>query len=490
MRRAWSLVLLALAACGPVEVGKLTLVLRKGSVDPFNDPGDGVTASRPVAALRLSWDSPLVRWPDDAGVITLPLTASASAKVDLPAPAEAARLTVEGLLTGTEEVWSMGRSARIEPPSGATPSRVTVLLGVADGWTAVAESGGTRLDPLAVRLGETGALVVGGFVPGTDGGMRPPATGGFVYETASSAVTPVSVPALTGGAAVTLPSGAVLYGFGRESSGALSSALWLVDAAGSAREVSLNGGTLEPRVGASMVVLLDGAVLIIGGEGAVAPLTTVTRLTLDETAAQATVNSVASLSAGRARAGATRLSTGEVVVIGGRGANGVAFDDAVWLDPTAAQPVWKSSANRMAAGRVAPQVVRLEDDSVLVWGGATAPGDVFSLLVSSDGAFVRLAGTVSGLTSGAAAIRVGRSVLFTGGEEGVDPPFAARFTPAVQTPVAGQQYAGTWVRLRSPAEARRGGALVRLDDGAVLAVGGAAQKVELFSPTEAFVNGE
>jgi hypothetical protein len=254
--------------------------------------------------------------------------------------------------------------------------------------------------------------------------------------------------------------------------------------------VSLNGGTLEPRVGAAMAVLLDGAVLVIGGEGAVAPLTTVTRLTLDEAAAQATVNSVAPLSAGRARAGVTRLSTGEVVVVGGQGANGVAFDDAVWLDPTAAQPVWKSSANRMAAGRVAPQVVRLEDDSVLVWGGATAPGDVFSLLVSSDGAFVRLAGTVSGLTSGAAAIRVGRSVLFTGGEEGADPPFAARFVPAVQTPVAGQQYAGTWERLKSPAEARRGGALVRLDDGAVLAVGGAAQKVELFSPTEAFVNGE
>jgi hypothetical protein len=488
MTRRLPIALLLLAACGPVEVGKLTVVLGRGSVDPFTDPGDAVALARPVAALRLSWNAPLVRWTDDAGVVTVPLSAGPSLALDLPAPAARARLTVEGLLTASEDVWSLGRSAQIDPPAGPTPTRVKVLLGRADGWTSVADQAARR-GALAVRCG-SGALVLGGGAPAADGGLVPAEPGALLYDGFEPALAPLTVSARLDGIGLALPSGAVLHGLGRTADGVPSGELFLTAASGETRAVALSGATLEARSEAAAVLLRDGAVVILGGLGVAGPLTSVLKLTLDEAAAQATVNALPPWSAGRARAGAVQLATGELVVLGGVGAGEVAFDDGLSIDLTQASPGWRQASNRMTVGRRSPQVIRLEDDSVLAWGGGQASGDVFSLLASTDGAFVKLALGALAVPEGARLLRVGRSVLFAGGEPGAAAPFAARFVAAVQTPTLGQQYAGSWLAVSPPAEARVQGALVLLDDDSVLAVGGSAQKLERFTPTGSFLDGD
>ncbi len=488
--RTWALCCGVLVGCGPVEVGKLTLVLQQGSVDPFADPGDGQNSSRPVAALRFSWDSALVRWPGDAGVITTPLGAGDTLKVELPAPSAPARLTIAGLLTATDEVWSLGRSTLINPPSGSTPTTVSVLLGPADGWTSLSASlPGERRFTRVAPLGALGALIVGGGDALPDGGLRASEPGLLRFDVATSTLTPLTGAATLGAIAVPLGSGRVLHGLGQLADGGLSSKLFLTDAAGDSREVMRSGASLEARVDASALLLRDGTVLILGGRAESGPLPSVVRLTVDEASAQATANAFPPLSIGRARAAVAQLSTGEVLIAGGLGANGVALDDGQWMDLAVATPAWHAAANRMTDPRVGASAVRLEDDSVLLWGGGPDSGDVFSLTATDDGGFLKLAIGVTGLHQATAA-RVGRSVLFVGGETGAEAPFAARFVPAVQTPALGQQYGGTWSRVKATGRTRHGTGLVVLETSAVLSIGGAAQDVELFTPSAEFLEGQ
>lgn len=475
--------------CGPVEVGALTLKLRRGSVDPLTDPGDAVNPSRPVAALRFSWDGALVRWPQDAGTVTVAIGAGETLDATIPAPAAPARLTVEGLLTGTGEVWSLGRSRVVTPPSGAAGEVVTVLLGVRDGFTTVGELTAAEGDVNVVAWGTRGALVLGGGALASDGGVGAQGPGLVQYDAAEGTVTSTAASVARGGIALALRSGAVLHGLGRKPSGALTNELFLTRADGETVPVALNGLTLEARADASAVLSGD-LVLIVGGVGAAGPLSSVARLNVDEAAAQATVDALPALPLARSRAAVALLGTGELVVVGGLGANDVALDDGAWIDLGATSPSWRAVGNRMSAARVGAQAVRLEDDSVLLWGGGADGGDVFSLVVSAEGGFVRLAqGGLTGLHRGASALRVGRSVLFVGGEQGAEAPFAARFVPAVQTPSLGQQYAGSWLAVKPGAVPRSRASLTRLDDGSVLLAGG-GRTLEVFTPSEAFVLGE
>jgi hypothetical protein len=212
-------------------------------------------------------------------------------------------------------------------------------------------------------------------------------------------------------------------------------------------------------------------------------LSSVLRLSLDQSSSQATVDVLPALPTGRSAAAVAQLSVGHVLVAGGLGANGVALDDGFLLDLSLATLAWKSVGNRMSAARVGASAVRLEDDSVLLWGGGPDTGDVFSLVASDAGGFLKLA-VADGFTGlhQATAVRVDRAVLFVGGESGVEAPFCARFEPSVQTPALGQLYGGTWTPAGATTETRHGTALLPLATGGVLAIGGGAQRVELFTP--------
>jgi hypothetical protein len=481
--------LIPLAACGPVEVGALTVVLKRGDVDPFVVPGTGAEPTRAVTALRFSWDVAPLQWPADAGVITVALGGGATQRLAVPAPATPGQLTVEGVISATGEAWSLGRSLRVAPPRGDAAPRVTVVLGPRDGLTAVAAPVSTS--PAfagAARLGDTGALLVGGEAARGDGGVD--VVGGVLrYDRETLEVSTLDPAPRAGAVAVTLPSGRALFGLGRGADGALLGDLWLAEPDGTLRALSTSGATLTARTDASALTLRDGTVLLVGGRDASGPLREVARLTLSEAAAQVTVDALPPLELPLSAVALAQLATGEVLAAGGLGANDVPSPKAWWLDLAATTPAWRAPDNELSQPRVRPQVVRLEDDSVLLWGGGDDSGDVFSLVAASNGGFARLAVNLSGLHDGATVLRLGRSVLFVGGERGGEPPFLARFVPLVQTPSTSQQYGGTWRPLASSASPRQRAAAVELADGAVLLYGGGPERLELFTPSGELLDG-
>jgi hypothetical protein len=475
----------ALLACHPEELGQLTVVLKRGDVDPFSFPGDAEEPARPVTALRFSWDAPLVRWPADAGVITVALGSAAQQRLALPAPAEPGRLTVEGLLSGTGETWSLGRSVQTPPPQGSADARVTVVLGPADAPTPVGPAlPSSPLGARAARLGDTGAVIVGGESPSADGGVTATFSA-WRYDREALEATELEPTLRAGAFAVTLPSGRVLYGLGVGGDGRMRTDVFLVDLDGTPRAVTLGGLSLEGRSHAVALALSDGAVLLLGGRGAGGPLASVARLTVNETTAEVTVDAAPPLPVPLWRHAAAQLSTGEVLVAGGLTTNDVGNRAAWWLDLAAASPAWKTGG-QLREDRLEPAVVRLEDDSVLLWGGGSDTGDVFSLVVEA-----MLPLSVVGATprDGAALVRVGRSVLFLGGERGAEAPLAVRFVPDVQVPRVGQQYLGVWRALGPSTFRRRGAVAVQLGDQSVLLVGGGPSRLELFTPTDATLRG-
>ena len=223
------------------------------------------------------------------------------------------------------------------------------------------------------------------------------------------------------------------------------------------------------RAGHAAVQLSSGRVLVVGGKG---------HLTSAEVyqPSQGTWAQTGSMAVGRERASATLLASGKVLVAGGASSVLGATSSAELYDPAAGV---FSPAGAMSAPRSGHAAVRLESGEVLVVGGAdTAAGGI--PLASADlyepGTNTwSQAGSMSVARFGntATALAPGK-VLVAGGADA----FSTHASAELYDPAT-----GTWSSTGSMSVARKGHAAVQLSSGKVLVVGGNnLASAELYDP--------
>lgn len=221
------------------------------------------------------------------------------------------------------------------------------------------------------------------------------------------------------------------------------------------------GGLAQGRSSAA-VLLSSGQVLVAGGRGAGGVLGTAERYTR----ASNTWAPAASLATARERATLSLLPSGRVLAIGGSNGGGP-LASAEQYDPGA--DAW-TPAGEMAIARDGHTATVLGSGRVLVVGGAgTGAADVYDPASNTWSS----AGSASTPRSRHAAVLLhdGR-VLVVGGENGGAPLASAElYDPA----------SNTWAPAASLAQARASFSLTLLPSGRVLAVGGTTLTAELAS---------
>jgi MYXO-CTERM domain-containing protein len=124
----------------------------------------------------------------------------------------------------------------------------------------------------------------------------------------------------------------------------------------------------SPRASLALADVRDDHVLAIGGHDGIQPLRDVDLIDLRSSS----VTSLPPLAMARAAPTATLLVDGSVLVVGGRGADGLPVADAERLDP--ARAGW-STAGLPTSPRLGHSATRLLDGKVLVAGGGAAAGE-------------------------------------------------------------------------------------------------------------------
>lgn len=507
-RQVLSLVAL-LAGCAPPAPGDshLDVKLVRGDADPLRDPGTATRSVSPVGALRVDLR---VNGVTESATTALGATPALDVRVLPRALTGEGLLQVLGLRADDGAVYSAARSA----PFRLTEQRqgLSLFFGPVDAFTPVGRPLATPLSqPALAALGDTDALIVGGEAP-TQGGFTPASPGLLVFKLDQGRVcgledgclSGVSPPARTDGVAVALSDGSVVHGLGRLATGALDDVLYRTRRDGLTERLEFQGDPLPGLEGAQAVVLADDTVVIAGGAALDGPRAQLFHLDLPN--GSSTLQPGA-LRTARAWGSALVVSTGQVLLVGGRGAagplasvelctpgQGCAFADG---------GAFAQVRTALRGARLKPALVRLADGSVAIVGGGVETPEVFRLdLGAQVGGLLDLRAPPAAfrqLTPAATRAGAGQ-LLVVGGEPQGQAPTAALFTPDPSQVLddGHATYEGTWRAAGAGLTLRARAVAQTLGDGNVLLVGGgidgepylpAAQpspRVELLvpSPTE------
>jgi hypothetical protein len=211
------------------------------------------------------------------------------------------------------------------------------------------------------------------------------------------------------------------------------------------------GSMLTARAGAAAVLLDDGGVLLIGGDGS-AGATNDVEIYRDGVGFSA----LAPMHVARGGHAGVRLADGRVLVTGGLTADGPTSSAEIY-DP--ALNTW-SPVGEMLEARAGHTASRLTDGRVLVAGGGSATLEIFD---PAAGTFANAGAMTSVRQQHAAAVLADGRVLFVGGRNGEYPALASL---DIYDPANGQVVAGALTSPRVAASA------TTLLDGTVAIVGG------------------
>jgi hypothetical protein len=221
-----------------------------------------------------------------------------------------------------------------------------------------------------------------------------------------------------------------------------------------------NGAHLSvPRAGAATVQLLDGRLLITGGDSGSGAMTSADIYDISGNFLAAAPMNVA-----RSQHTATALPDGAVLVAGGSSSNGAATNSAEIYDP--ATNTWTATADPLVAARSGHTATVLPDGTVLLAGGDSSGTPLTSLEIYNPASrtFSPVAGSLfSPRELHAAAALNNGDVIFVGGFNGT----SALATSDVYSFGAGTVSAGPVM-----STARQGASATTQLDGKVLVAGG------------------
>jgi hypothetical protein len=246
---------------------------------------------------------------------------------------------------------------------------------------------------------------------------------------------------------------------------------------------TLTGSTQEPRIAHAAAILLDGRVLIVGGDSLAAEI---------YDPSTGTFTTTGSLSHDRTQPAAITLHDGRVLVVGAADNVDAKDTGAELYDPATG----KFTPVRALVDRYGAAVALLQDGRVLVAGGSDVRSGNYSLSAElydpASGKFT-LTGSMKGARVGATAtVLADGRVLIAGGGAGGDPQSGTAITLAtaeIYDPASGRfSPAGD---MTAPREDH---AATALSDGRVLLTGGFSYEggsylssAEIFDPkTDAF----
>jgi len=217
-------------------------------------------------------------------------------------------------------------------------------------------------------------------------------------------------------------------------------------------------GLSQPRANAASVILPDGRILIIGGDGGSGSLQSVEVFGTD-----GSVSPAAAMNVPRSQHFAVVLSDGRVLVGGGVSSGGGTTNSGEIYDSSA--DTW-TKTNAMAEARANATAALLQDGRVLIAGGdnSGSPSNTLEIFDPSNGSFA-FAGTLSAArTKHAMAVLKDGRVLIVGGFDGTNPLASTD----IFDPLSGSVSAGPTL-----ATARYSASATTLLNGQVAVIGGA-----------------
>ncbi len=495
--RVLALVTAGLAACTPTDqVAEVVVKVVRGTADPLEvaaAQGQPAASIGSIAVRLVSDGQPAVSH-------EVALGASRSITLDFAVPpATGSRIVIRGQRDGDKSVYSAGRSVPFDSTVGSRVE-VPVFFGPVDSFTPIVGTlPGPRQGPAVAALGDTGALLVGGYET-TATGVHLASPSLVVYRLGEPLACGLDEGCVQGSAippprrfavAVALSDGTVLHGLGLLANGQPDASLYLTRADGSTELLVLTGDAVPALYGAAAVALADGTVLLFGGDTGASPVSSVYRVDI---AARTSTLEVQRMAEPRRFAGAARLSTGQVLLVGGENSVGPS-DTAELYKPGQPSRVVDGGAFSKARSvllgpRVAPSLAVLAGDSVVIAGGGPEAAEVFRLdLGAAVGGFIDVTAPPTELKSKAPALlrlSSGELLLVGGEAEGTAAPRASAFTPATRQVFddSSPTFVGSYRRIGPGATLRANPALVTLSDGSVLLAGGGTLGVTA-SPTAA-----
>jgi trimeric autotransporter adhesin len=215
---------------------------------------------------------------------------------------------------------------------------------------------------------------------------------------------------------------------------------------------------VQARADSSAVLLPDGRILVIGGNGTSGPVATSELFGVD-----GSISAAAPMNVARSNEVSVVLQGGRVLVAGGTVAGGGATNAAETYDPIADS--WSSLAGGMTEARSGARAALLQDGRVVIAGGQSSgvASSTIEIFDPTSGAFTFAGALSSPRTQHAMAILADGRVMVIGGSNGSAPvastdiydPVAATVTPGPSLGVA-----------------RYGHSATTLLDGRVLVTGG------------------
>jgi hypothetical protein len=348
-----------------------------------NIVGHGQTPPVPLSAVN---QQEIAVWVGRPGHV-------AAAAAALPAPlAEMAATAVQGL--GILYAGGRGPDGTVLNTTGVYDIFTHAMIATAT--LTQARAGAVAMVALGVR-----ALVFGGATqPGLGAIGDPIGTAELFDPTVGqglwSSVPSDPVAARSHADVTVLASGAALVSGGVDGSGTALSSAVLIATQAMARVSSVSGPMAAPRAGHAVAPATfgdgDGAILFGGlPNGVTGPVAeklvgqTFTAVDLGPTVEN------------RVNATATKLPSGDVLVLGGRGATG-ALASAVLIHPGASPISAEVMPNALSTAREGHTATRVGDD-VLVCGGADAAGQLQSTCDLIDGNTLGIKRTIQGGTA-------------------------------------------------------------------------------------------